>query len=275
MNNTEEYIRATLRSLRKERGMTGVQLSAYVGISQSRVSKLENGAAQLNSDEVEHILEALHAPSAIRKRIRAMMEDLSGADYRFHHTHQFDFDATYRTEIAAKRTCMVSLGGIPILLQTSAYRLKVLQSCGVTDANTLALALHRTQQRQDMLWHNDRAYEFYIHEAALYSTYTTAIEHIGQLDRLERMQGMNGIRVSIVPVTDGFPAGQYAAFTLYDDTIVMAELAHADIRYDDPDIVRRHVQIIEALRQAAPPQQEAVRIIRRAIDYFSGALIDE
>ena len=58
---SEEYQRlcTVLRSLRREAGLTQVQVAAALGVPQSFVSKYESGERRLDVIELGHVAEAL------------------------------------------------------------------------------------------------------------------------------------------------------------------------------------------------------------------------
>ena len=55
-----------LRSLRKARGLTQVQLAARMGVAQSRISAIEKDAATLTSEQLFRWLAALGASLVLR-----------------------------------------------------------------------------------------------------------------------------------------------------------------------------------------------------------------
>ena len=68
----QQDLAAVLRQLRQASGLTGDRLAIRVGVSQSKISKIETGRIVPSLLDVERILAALEVPAGARSGIMAL-----------------------------------------------------------------------------------------------------------------------------------------------------------------------------------------------------------
>ncbi|MEK7152781.1 MAG: helix-turn-helix transcriptional regulator, partial [Patescibacteria group bacterium] len=72
-----KQIGETIRTLRRQRNLTGEELARKAGLSQSKISKIETGQYRnLQIKELEIVLNILDAPKTIRQQIQLAMDHL-------------------------------------------------------------------------------------------------------------------------------------------------------------------------------------------------------
>jgi transcriptional regulator with XRE-family HTH domain len=76
-----------LRSLRRASGLTGARLAVRSGMSQAKVSKIENGRVLPSALDVERILRALDVPPGQEETARLLeLARVANTDYQGFHT---------------------------------------------------------------------------------------------------------------------------------------------------------------------------------------------
>lgn len=72
LGQSKADLAATLKKLRQQSGLTGDRLAARCNISQSKISKIENGKLTPSLVDVEQILRALEVPAPIAQEMRSL-----------------------------------------------------------------------------------------------------------------------------------------------------------------------------------------------------------
>jgi transcriptional regulator with XRE-family HTH domain len=261
---TARDIGATIKKLRKRRGLTGASLGEKTNISQSKISKIETGTYGYASEaELTSILNILDGPHTIRQQIlTAAKTGTAVKQSRIHHQITLD---NLALEKAADSVCTFTTGVVPVLLQTGSYRTALLQLLGSTDTTH---QLKLTTLRQDELWAKPQKYHLIMLHAALYTRFTGASAHIAQLDRIERMIQMNNFTIGIVPVEAGMPTTDLGSFVMFDDHMGIIGMPTREIQITEAEDILVYNDIFKHLDQLAVYGEEAVTLIRRAVDHF-------
>jgi len=264
-----EQIGKTIKDLRRQHGLTGISLGEKVNISQSKISKIETGAHQPTSEELEKILNILKPSEIIRQRIHNAYNEQRSLDEGKTYTMNFRYNAhAFDVEQKAKDMEVFCMTQTPALLQTAGYREGLLRHFDLSEEE-IKDNLKTTLSRQDRLWAKGRSWHFLILETGLYTAAAGAAAQREQLDRLERLIGTNQVTVGIIPYNVGFAVVDISTFVLYDDDHVSMCVAGVDIMSTDSEDVRRHQKLFEELRHKAVYGQEAISYVRAAYDHFS------
>ena len=258
-----------IRNLRRQRELTGGELGRKVGLSQSKISKIETGFyAKLQPQEIEAILNILDAPKTIRQQIYRAMEtpDPRTLVYRDYNT-RYDFKLWTKLErkTTQKRTYTINL--VPAFLQIAEYRQALLKAYGIPE-DIRAHIMEESLVQQDFLWDKRRSYHFIMHQAALYTSPLAHAAHIVQLDRLERVIDIPNVTLGIVPFQNGLPLSENGSFALFDESHVTLTVAYGDIESTDPKDITLHVKIFEALDRLAWYGQDAKQLVSEATSFY-------
>lgn len=258
-----------LHQLRKEQGMTGIVLGRKTSISQSKISKIENGTyGNLSIKEIESILNILKAPYTIRQQIYQSIQQTDPLQFiqKPYNTIPYNNYDLYETN--AELIEVFCIHTIPALLQTSAYRTAILQRLGVPKAD-MPVYLKNSLKRQEVLW-RDCKIKVIIHESTLYTIPEGKRElHTSQMDRLKWLIDMPNIDIGIIPTNAGWPLAEVGPFAMYDRKLMFMAVASGDIRMSDAETINLHIRIITELQQIAVKGEEAKHLIDRSIQYYS------
>lgn len=265
----DKHIGQLIKGLRRQRNMTGEELGKRVGLSQSKISKIEIGFyEQLHLKEVDAILNILDAPKTIRQHIyklmdRAQLSTPGIRPYRLQYRSEY-----YELQLKTLYLRMYVINSIPALLQTADYRLASLKRYGVTQEET-KLKMKAALKWQDLLWDTKHTFHIILLQAALYTLLLPASRHIAQLDRIERLIDLPNVKIGIIPVEAGLPLPENGLFVLYDENVLIKPMADYEIESIDPDDIALHLKIFRELDRLAYYNDEAKAYIRKAMAHFS------
>lgn len=266
-----QRIGCLLQDMRVQQRLTGEQLASMVGISQSRVSKIENGySASIDADQIEKILKILKPSKFIRQQIVMLLFQLSGKmgpQYIYPFTDIPEVFNDLQKSTTLFRCYIVS--GISGVLQTAQYRTAYLKKLGISDTKVNA-ELARTLERQDALWDSSKTFYLVMPEAALYTVPASPQAQITQLDRLERIMGSKTVHIGIIPTQAGLSFFETGTFTIYDDQVLYVFMGDRVVRLEDPESLPKYLNAFEELCSIASFNMEAMALIRKAADYFIG-----
>lgn len=257
-----------IRELRKQRRLTGGELGKKVGISQSKISKLESGYySRLNTEEINSIFAVLRPSKKQQLEIQAALENTL-SELKAHRITPPQWRNTSQLEKDARVVRMFMVSLLPAFLQTIEYR-KAFLALYNFSAEELVADRRNVLNRQDLLWARDRTFHFILYEACLYACPGSRDTQLAQLDRIERLVGLENVKIGIVPFKPGLPAMPYENFVLYDTHQLIIEAVSFEIVSKDLTPIQDHIKTFTALDKRALYGGEAREIIREAVKYFS------
>lgn len=269
-----------LRMLRDINGITGRELAGKIGISQSKVSRIEAGvvlpsAAQVTAwakavgaaDKTQALLDRL--TDASRTEVEDWYTTLEGR-------HSLQENARAR-EAAVRRTRTFQPNIVPGLLQTPDMAQRVLTMFKRTVPRTdVPTAAAERINRQGTLYEEGKEFEFIIGEPALRWRPGPPRLLLAQLDRIATLSTKDNVTIGIVPMfTVEARATLPLPFTIYetgDDagdevprTFVQIETLHAGIIVRAAEDVASYEREWAAQREMARFGDEARTLIKELI----------
>jgi transcriptional regulator with XRE-family HTH domain len=255
-----------IQELRKQQNITGSELGRRVAMSQSKISKLENGMyPKLRFQEIERILNILNVSNSLRRRIYTAMDAERSNIVRFR-----PYDLRYSTDMYERdRKCVnfriFAPFIVPALLQTNEYRLALLRSWGAAEDDVTIL--RAITKRQELLWDRQRRFHFIMHQSMLYGS-LPGQRGIGlpQLDRIERFIGLPNIKIGIIPLESGMPLVEVGPFAVLDERILVTITLDGDTASTDSKSIALHGRVFEDMSRLAVYGDEARRLMKAAIN---------
>jgi transcriptional regulator with XRE-family HTH domain len=259
---------AELRLLRDLHGITGRELARNIGISQSKVSRIEAGAALPSiaevtawsralgaSDETQRLLETL--TDAARTEVETWQDALEGGKRLQDDTREMEATAT------GTRTFQSVM--VPGLLQTPDYAQRVVtMSKERLPQVDVPSAVAERMNRQLIFYEEDKQFEFLITEGALRWRPGPARLLLAQLDRIATMSTKDNVSIGIIPLLQTeATAPIWHPFVILeshdDDTpaVVRVEVAHARLVVRAPDDLELYDKEWSWLRRMARFDDEA------------------
>jgi transcriptional regulator with XRE-family HTH domain len=264
---------AELVRLRRQAGVSGRELAARIGISQSKVSRIESARTIPVVPEVSAWVDALGASRQTRAQLVRMAEAvhtqvLAWRVARQSRSHLQDEIAAREAGATVVRTFQPSL--VPGLLQTADYARRVFElgqiPYGQQDA---AGALAARLDRQVALYGAGRKFEFLITESALRWSPGSARILAAQYDRIASLTTLENVSIGLIPLANRESAATSIphSFIIYHghdggpDTFVTVETIHADVVVNFPDDVGLYEARWNLLEQTAIFGDEARRFL--------------
>ncbi|MFC5185209.1 helix-turn-helix domain-containing protein [Actinomadura harenae] len=236
-----------LRDLRKASGLSGERLARRCNMSQSKISRIENGRALPSVVDVERVLLALSVDAATRDELLNLAR-VANTEFR-------DIRASVRRGLHHRQRELAALEGtathmryflpslVTGLLQTPEY-MRAAMDMPIEPAKgdtTRAVALKLERQR--VLHDPSKRFEFLLTEQAVTWRLCAPPVMALQLDRLVSLSRLPNVRIGVVPTTRDLGVGPMNTFTLYDRHLVTVETFTGQIVLRDPKDIAHHVSL--------------------------------
>lgn len=251
-----------LRLLRDVNGITGRELARRIGISQSKVSRIEAGAALPSIAEVTAWTRAVGAPAeteallerltdAARTEVETWHDALEGRSHLQ--------DNVRELEATAVRTRGSEPTMVPGLLQTPDYIQRTLTMFQqlMPQIDVPSGAVERVN-RQRVLYEEDKEFEFLITEGALRWRPGPPRILLAQLDRIAAMSTKDNVEIGIIPLLRAeATTAMLIPFTIFDrggnapGSLVRVETPHAGLTVRAPDDVAMYESMWASQRRMA------------------------
>ncbi|GAA2600103.1 helix-turn-helix transcriptional regulator [Actinomadura fulvescens] len=225
---------ATLRTLRKEAGLTGQSLALKCAMSQSKISKIETGRLLPSVVDVERILRAVNAPQdlvaevvALARMANTEFQDVRSLLRKGLEKRQHELASL---EAAAREVRFFLPAMITALIATPEY---IRASLSHSPADT-SKAVAKKLERQAVLYDESKTFNFIIVESAIRWAILPPALMALQIDRLVSLSHLPNIQVGVIPLGVHSPRGPMNTFTVYDNRLATAETFNGAIVMRDP-----------------------------------------
>jgi transcriptional regulator with XRE-family HTH domain len=238
---------------RKKAGLTGGRLGELTGISQSKISKIENGLLLPSPKDVRSIALALNLTHQATKKLVEQIDEfrIETVSWRLAYSSGF---AEKQTEIANLETQtshmrIFQMNVIPGLLQTKEY-MKTLLSLWENVAGEINIeeAINARIARQSILLDQAKLFEFIIMETVLLPAYCTPRVIEAQLDHIIAMQALPNVKIMIKKVAQ-MRSPPRNGFCIFDDTLVSVETLTAEVQVSGEKDIQTYLRHFDDLRQ--------------------------
>ncbi|MEV0675849.1 helix-turn-helix transcriptional regulator [Actinosynnema sp. NPDC050436] len=264
---SRERLSRELRRLRTEAKMTGTAVARAVGMSQSKLSKIENGMLLPSVADVERLVAELAATRQTRTELVKLTRRLHAEGdirrvvlHRGGHRHQQE---TTRIEANATTSRIFHNAGIPPLLQSENYLQLVLHPAPGHELRTATASLRARRRRME---DPSRQFVFLLAESALRWRPGPAGLMREQIDHLIRTMRRPNVVVGVVPWTvEGSPVALHN-FQVYDERVVTLSVLTGNATITDPHDVREYLTLFDRLDQLALHDEQLEDLLRRIAD---------
>jgi transcriptional regulator with XRE-family HTH domain len=255
-----EPVGVILARWRKRRKLTGQVLADRVGMSQTKISRLETGAVAAEPSDVRLLAEALELPPAEAERVVGLAEhaDNQLLEWTSAGRDLADRQREYgRMESTAKDLRTFQPTVIPGLMQTSEYARALMADLEdeVDDApladSAVSEAVNARMQRNQILHVPHREFHFLITEQVLRNQVCQPAEMIVQIDRMREVATYPNVHLRIVTDDALLPIAPYHGFVVADDRWVSVDLFNVSLRSSGRQTVRSYRRVFEALEAVA------------------------
>ncbi len=260
----------TLRQLRVDAGLSGVDAAKRAGLSQPTISRWERGLFVPSPGDVTTLARVYNAPSAVQRRLVLMAEDLrdefTSARVVMHRGAGATQRRIGRIEATSERVATFHPAMVPGLLQTAAYARAVF-SQGITGAALDEVVAARLD-RQKLLTEPGRHFDQVLTEGALRWHAHSPSVMADQLDHIAEVAKLPGVRIGVIPWTTPVQMFPMHGFDIYDRRAAILGTWTATALLTDQRDVTRYIDLFWELQNLAAFGDEASKILARIADDY-------
>ena len=251
---------AELRRLRETLGMTAEEVAGRLMVSQSKISRLENGRRSISQRDVRDLCDVYNVDD---ERIRAGLMEMAKESRQRGWWHEFN-DIPYSVyiglEAEASSIRAYESSFVPGLLQTAEYAAAVVQGTQPdTDATAVGRRVEVRLKRQSRIYGENQLGSLWavIDEAVLRREVGSRAVMAEQLVQLLDLSARSNINLQVIPFSHGAHPGMTGTFSLMefpesaDSTVVYFEGVTSDLYLEKDADVRRYTGLYDHLRAAA------------------------
>lgn len=262
-----------LRAVRAHAGLSGEQLAKQLGISQSRVSRIELGQQAASADLVRRWAEVTGAPE---DRVAELVESAETAGteavvWRNALNRGLARLQQDSRELEASAATIRSFQPVlvPGLLQVPEYARRIFAAGNPQHSQAeIAVAVAARMDRQLLLYEGSARFEFVITEAALRWRVGPPQVMLAQLDRITAVASLDAVDIRVIPLDIELDTWHEHGFNLKDDRpeddpVVTVETQTSQVTTTDPAEVAFYRDAFVRLREAAFHGPEADALLRR------------
>ncbi len=263
-----------LRRLRDHSGFSGRQLAERIGISQSKVSRIESGLTIPSGPEVAAWAAAVSASATATELLTMLTEAV--------YTEVHPWDAALREQVHLQDEIQeienrtgteldYEPSVIPGLLQTAEYARRVFTMFEPTYAQLdIPAVVAARLDRQAALFDPARRFSFLITEAALRWRVGPVPVLLAQLDRIASLSTLENVSIGLIPHTAPARTHSPHGFVIFEsidqdgDSLVMVETVHANLTVNDPlhvALYRRQWSLLEKMAVFGVVARELLALI--------------
>jgi transcriptional regulator with XRE-family HTH domain len=270
-------VSALLRTLREDLGLSGAEVAKALGMSPSKISRLETGARGLRVEDVAAMLGHYQVPEQKRAQI---LDQVRKAEERGWWESQGLglpqlWQALINFESRATRIQNFEALVIPGLLQTDEYTEAIIRSINKTLSKVeLTNLVASRRARQAVLGTRELQFLAIIDESALRRPIAESGVMRRQLRHLVDTADRPNVTVRVVPLQAGPHSGLRGPFAIMDfndePSLTYIENHHFGMFLDEKeDIAAYRVALGNILNEALEPAESAELITRLAGEYES------
>jgi transcriptional regulator with XRE-family HTH domain len=259
---------ATLRKLREQAGLSGIEAARRAGLSQSTVSRLETGRRAPTVKEVTALCKAYRASSELRAALQATARDLQAGMTSARIVLQRPREMQERIGRIEQSSALIR-GFQPAmvigLVQTLDYARSVMS--GRVSGPTLEQLTQSRKDRQAVL-DSDRQFTLLHAEGALRWHIGSPAVMAAQLDHLAELTRRPNVRLGVIPWDRPVTMHARHAFHLYDSHTVLVGTESGTAFITDSVEVGAYDRRFSEFEQVAVFGDGAARVFERvAHDY--------
>ncbi len=235
----------TLRRLRADADLSGMEAARRAGYSQPKISRFETARQVPTTEEVRTLCQVYSAPPEVRDRLLELAADLTGGTVRarvvLSHGARYMQQRIGRIEQASELVRSFTPTIVDGLLQTSDY-VRAIGSRSLTGADLESFIASRAARQQ--ILDTDRQFQKIITEGALRWHVGSPQVMAAQLEHLIKTSHRPNLRLGIIPWTTPVRSPALHCFTIFDDRAVIVGTETATAIITDPadiaDYNQRH-----------------------------------
>lgn len=237
-------------------------------MSQSRVSRIENGRLLPTAADVELLLRVYEADQETSSRLLGLAR-AANQEYRSARANRRRGLERKQGELAgfecAAREVRHFLPAVPTaLLHTRAYAEATLDALGTVPAGAFRQVIDAKIARQEALSDPERRWVFLMTETAVRARVAPLEVMAAQCAHMAGLAERENLTIALVPFAAAWPVMALNTFVVYDDRFVTVEVFSGEIVLHDPQDVAYHRAIFERFMERALTGADAAAFLRAA-----------
>lgn len=257
---------ALLKAVRKRSGLTGSRIAARCTMSQSKISRIENGKVRPSLVDVEQFLRACDAQPALVAQVMALAR-LANTEWQGARGMRRRGLDKKQAELAGLEASSTEvrfflLSMITGLLSTPEYIRASLAHIPGDHSRTIA----RKLERQRILYDRSKRFTFLLTEQAVRWPLVGPDALAVQIDHLASLTYLPNVHLGVIPMTVRTGPAPLNTFTVYDDRIATVELSSGVMVFRDPRDVMGHLEEFGHLEARALFGKDARALLRECAD---------
>lgn len=253
----------TLRRLRQDSGLTGIQAAQQAGMSQPKISRIESGATVPAAEDVETLCGLYGAASDIGDELVELAESL--------HRHTESARAILRggawrkqqqiarIERDAKRLRFFQPATVSGLLQTPQFTREI-YGLSLSD-NELERSMAALAERQQVLHDRRKRFTFILTEGALRWRLCPDEMMAAQVRHIVTLADRPNVRIGVIPFTARVREAPLHGFEVFDQRLVTIGLETATITITDSRDIEHYLRLFTTLEKAAEFGNAAIGVL--------------
>lgn len=275
MTVTSRQVSGELRRLRKRAGLTSAQAGEGLGISQSKVSRIETGQAGLDVGEVAAMCGFYHADAACRERLLTLVRDAARSGLMRPHGRDLPEQWQQLIEWESEATVMRNYQPlmVPGLLQTTDYARAIITGTAereLTDRELEEMVSSRLGRQSILSRPMPPDLHVVLHEPVLHLPVGTPGVMAGQLNALLAMAERPRVTLRIVPMMAGPHPGLEGPFMIMDfpddPTLIYLENRAVSIFLEDEPQLDSYRLAWQAILAKALTPKRSMEVIAAALN---------
>ncbi|MGB6165587.1 MAG: helix-turn-helix transcriptional regulator [Pseudonocardiaceae bacterium] len=262
-NPTRPELAATLRRLRQEAGLSGIEAARRAGLSQPTVSRLETGRRAPTVKEITALCKAYRAPAEVRAALQATARDLQEGITSARIVLQRPREMQERIGRIEQSSALIRSfqpAMVIGLVQTIDYARAMMS--GRVSGQTLEQVTQSRRERQDIL-NTDRHVTLLHSEGALRWHIGSPTIMATQLDHLTELTRRSNLRLGVIPWDRPLTMHARHAFHLYDTHTVIVGTESGTAFITDPVEVAAYDRRFAEFEHVAVFGDEAAQVFER------------
>ncbi|MFC9733751.1 helix-turn-helix domain-containing protein [Streptomyces roseolus] len=266
LGQSGEELAALLKAVRKRSGLTGTRIAARCTMSQSKISRIENGKVRPSLVDVEQFLRACDASPALVAQVMALAR-LANTEWQGARVMRRKGLDKKQLELAGLEASSTEfrfflLSMITGLLSTPEYIRASLAHIPGDHSKTIA----KKVERQQVLYDRSKRFTFLLTEQAVRWPLVGPDALAVQTDHLASLTHLPNVRLGVIPMTSPTGPAPLNTFTIYDDRIATVELTSGVMVFRDPRDVMGHLEEFGRLEARALFGQDARTFLGKCAD---------
>lgn len=242
----------TLRQLRHDSGLTGVQAAQQSGMSQPKISRIENGTTVPTAEDVETLCWLYGTATDLSNELTELADSL--------HRHTESARAIMRggawrkqrqiarVEHDARLLRFFQPATVSGLLQTTEFTREI-YGLSLADAD-LQRSMSALAERQQILQERSKRFTFILTEGALRWRLCPDEVMAAQIHHIVDLAGRPNIRIGIIPFTTRVSEAPLHGFEIFDQRLVTVGLETATITITDARDIQYYLKLFTTLEKS-------------------------